>query len=123
MQMSICKFILALGYKCFKVLCRILLENVQVVQVATTEGFRISLETKQKILHNEVCVHMTSYISMLWSWLNVFQFFFLGYYIIKQMVNDTSSTIELCIQWEVCITCLSPSISKSSNYDKISYFL
>lgn len=48
MQMSICKFILALGYKCFKVLCRILLENVQVVQVATTEGFRISLETESK---------------------------------------------------------------------------
>lgn len=38
----------------------------------------ITWDRKQKILHNEVCVHMTSYISMLWSWLNVFQFFFFG---------------------------------------------
>ena len=51
--MGMCKFILPLGCHISRVLHGILLENVHIVQVATTEGLKILLE-KGKMLYNEV---------------------------------------------------------------------
>ena len=55
--MGMCKFSLPLGYHISRVLHGILLENVHVVQVATTEGLKILLE-KGQMFHNEVLSEM-----------------------------------------------------------------